>query len=172
MDPQALLALLAASIDASDPAARRAAEDQLAAAARQPGFAPLLAQAALEGGLPVPLRQLAAVVLKNTCAKRWQEGERGFEPPQVRARGPPGGDPAMAAGAVAAGAALRGPRPRTRLPQRRARRSLSAPGTPPRRAAVRRRQGARARPAARRPRLPRIESAHSGGRRYRRHLQL
>jgi hypothetical protein len=88
MEPQQLLAVLAASIDASDPAARRAAEDALAAAAAQPGFAPLLAHAALEAGLPVPLRQLAAVVLKNTCAKRWQEGERGFEPPQVRAACP------------------------------------------------------------------------------------
>jgi hypothetical protein len=83
MEPTQLLQLLAASIDATDPAARRAAEDALQTAARQPGFAPLLAQAALEGSLPPALRQLAVLLLKNTCAKRWQEGERGFEPPQV-----------------------------------------------------------------------------------------
>lgn len=85
MAEQQLLGLLAASIDASDPAKRRAAEEQLAVASGAPGFAPLLARAALEAGLPLPLRQLAAVLLKNTCARRWQEGERGFEPPQVRA---------------------------------------------------------------------------------------
>ncbi|KAI8468293.1 MAG: armadillo-type protein [Monoraphidium minutum] len=83
MDPQQLVRLLGASIDASDPTTRRAAEDALQAAARQPGFAPLLAQAALEAGVPPALQQLAAVLLKNTCNRHWQEGERGFEPPQI-----------------------------------------------------------------------------------------
>jgi hypothetical protein len=186
MDPQRLVQLLSASLDGSDAAARRAAEDVLQAAARQPGFAPLLAQATLEGGLPLPLRQLAAVLLKNTCARHWQEGERGFEPPQVRV--PPRGcfSPLQARAFTPCGPAPGRlpwwpwpPVPRFRaapnpapIPPRAPRAAPRRAAAPRRRAAAGCRQGARPRGAARGARGAGIQDPHRRGRGHSGDLQF
>lgn len=206
MDPQQLLTLLGASLDAGDPARRAAAEAQLASATAAPGFAPLLAGAAAQGGLPLDLRQLAAVLLKNTCSRHWQEGERSFEPPQVCGRAgqrvarscafnphrthtsrrlaPPCAHPrntaefrlhpAAAHSPRAAPAPVPCTRPNAAAPPPAAPLPRTPPNPRPPRApaAVRRRQGLSARPAAPHARRARVQAAHRSGRGGGRDLQL
>ena len=68
-----VITLLTAALNA-DPAA----EADLAAAASNPGFATALLDAASAPGLPHPLRQLAAVMLKKVIRERYS-GDDGAE---------------------------------------------------------------------------------------------
>jgi hypothetical protein len=73
-----VLAALSASMDAIDPSARAAAEAALAAEARQPGFAVVLAHAATARDTVAPeLRQMSAVMLKQVVRGRWASGGGG-----------------------------------------------------------------------------------------------
>jgi len=73
-----VLAALAASMEATDPSARAAAEAALAAEARLPGFAPVLAHAATARDAVAPeLRQMSAVMLKQVVRGRWASGGGG-----------------------------------------------------------------------------------------------
>lgn len=73
-------ALLVAALTGDD-AARRTAEATLSASSAAPGFATALLSAATAPGLPHPVRQLAAVLLKRIIRTHWG-GEEGEE--QVR----------------------------------------------------------------------------------------
>eukprot|EP00250_Pteridium_aquilinum_P006987 c16793_g1_i1 orf=84-3179(-) len=66
-----------------DPGTRKAAEDALTTASTQPGYGVALAQLILDKALPLGLRQLAAVVLKQYVKQHWQEGEDNYRPPTV-----------------------------------------------------------------------------------------
>ncbi|WIA08198.1 hypothetical protein OEZ85_007649 [Tetradesmus obliquus] len=82
---QRILQCLQHSVDTSNAETIRAAEAQLALEAQQPGYGVVLCQIALSSGAAVPahLRQLAAVLLKQYVKAHWQEGERGFQPPEA-----------------------------------------------------------------------------------------
>lgn len=62
---------------------RSFAETSLQQAIIQPGFGSALCRIAAKRELPLGLRQLAAVILKQFIKKHWQEDEEGFEHPVV-----------------------------------------------------------------------------------------
>lgn len=62
---------------------RSSAEDSLKRASAQPGFGVALAKITVNRGLPLGLRQLAAVLLKQYVKQHWQEGEENYVPPTV-----------------------------------------------------------------------------------------
>ncbi|KAH7416171.1 hypothetical protein KP509_14G078800 [Ceratopteris richardii] len=66
-----------------DPGTRKAAEDALSSASTQPGYGVALAQFIVDKSLPVGIRQLAAVVLKQYVKQHWQEGDEKYVPPCV-----------------------------------------------------------------------------------------
>jgi hypothetical protein len=68
------------------PQMRSQGEEALAREAQLPHYGVVLASIAVggaRGGVAHELRQLGAVLLKNYVKAHWQEGERGFEAPQV-----------------------------------------------------------------------------------------
>lgn len=81
-DQQWLLNCLSATLDPSHEV-RTFAEASLNQASLQPGFGSALAKVAANRELPLGLRQLAAVLLKQFIKKHWQEGEESFEHPVV-----------------------------------------------------------------------------------------
>ncbi|KAK9114633.1 hypothetical protein Syun_021430 [Stephania yunnanensis] len=81
-DQQWLLNCLTATLDTSHEV-RSFAEASLSQASSQPGFGVALSKVAINRELPLGLRQLAAVLLKQFIKKHWQEDEESFEPPAV-----------------------------------------------------------------------------------------
>lgn len=81
-DQQWLLNCLTATLDTSQEV-RSFAEASLNQASLQPGFGGALSKVAANRELPLGLRQLAAVLLKQFVKKHWQEGEENFEHPVV-----------------------------------------------------------------------------------------
>ncbi|KAJ7954019.1 Importin 9 [Quillaja saponaria] len=81
-DQQWLLNFLSATLD-SNHEVRSFAEASLNQASLQPGFGSALSKVAANRELPLGLRQLAAVLLKQFVKKHWQEGEDSFELPVV-----------------------------------------------------------------------------------------
>ncbi|XP_024018243.1 importin-9 isoform X1 [Morus notabilis] len=81
-DQQWLLNCLSATLDPSHEV-RSFAEASLNQASLQPGFGSALAKVAANRELPLGLRQLAAVLLKQFIKKHWQGGEESFEHPVV-----------------------------------------------------------------------------------------
>lgn len=77
-----LLNCLSATLDVN-PGTRKAAEDALETASTQPGYGIALAKLILDKALPLGLRQLAAVVLKQYVKQHWLEGEEKYRPPTV-----------------------------------------------------------------------------------------
>uniref|UniRef100_A0A0D6QYM5 Importin N-terminal domain-containing protein n=1 Tax=Araucaria cunninghamii TaxID=56994 RepID=A0A0D6QYM5_ARACU len=62
---------------------RSSAEDSLKQASAHPGFGVALAKITINRELPLGLRQLAAVLLKQYVKQHWQEGEENYIPPTV-----------------------------------------------------------------------------------------
>ncbi|KAM4120044.1 hypothetical protein ACJW30_03G103900 [Castanea mollissima] len=81
-DQQWLLNCLSATLDPNHEV-RSFAEASLNQASLQPGFGSALSKVAANRELPLGLRQLAAVLLKQFVKKHWQEGEDSFEHPAV-----------------------------------------------------------------------------------------
>ncbi|XP_006348597.1 importin-9 isoform X2 [Solanum tuberosum] len=81
-DEQWLINCLNATLDPNQQV-RSFAETSLQQATLQPGFGSSLCRIAAKRELPLGLRQLAAVILKQFIKKHWQEGEEGFEHPVV-----------------------------------------------------------------------------------------
>ncbi|XP_010262045.1 PREDICTED: importin-9 isoform X2 [Nelumbo nucifera] len=81
-DQQWLLNCLTATLDTNQEV-RSFAEASLNQASLQPGFGGALSKVAVNKELPLGLRQLAAVLLKQFIKKHWQEGEETFEHPVV-----------------------------------------------------------------------------------------
>ncbi|XP_060669537.1 uncharacterized protein LOC107428072 isoform X1 [Ziziphus jujuba] len=81
-DQQWLLNCLSSTLDPSHDV-RSFAEASLNQASLQPGFGSALSKFAANRELPLGLRQLAAVLLKQFIKKHWQEGEELFEHPVV-----------------------------------------------------------------------------------------
>ncbi|KAK9276415.1 hypothetical protein L1049_005948 [Liquidambar formosana] len=81
-DQQWLLNCLSATLDPNHEV-RSFAEASLHQASLQPGFGGALSKVAANRELPLGLRQLAAVLLKQFVKKHWQEGEDTFEHPIV-----------------------------------------------------------------------------------------
>ncbi|XP_059445703.1 uncharacterized protein LOC132177414 isoform X2 [Corylus avellana] len=81
-DQQWLLNCLSATLDPNHDV-RTFAEASLNQASLQPGFGTALSKVAANRELPLGLRQLAAVLLKQFIKKHWQEGEDSFEHPAV-----------------------------------------------------------------------------------------
>ncbi|XP_051122408.1 uncharacterized protein LOC127245516 [Andrographis paniculata] len=81
-DQQWLINCLNASLDPNHQI-RTFAETSLQQASSQPGYGVALARVAANRELPVGLRQLAAVLLKQYIKKHWTEDEEGFEHPVV-----------------------------------------------------------------------------------------
>ncbi|XP_004238985.1 uncharacterized protein [Solanum lycopersicum] len=81
-DQQWLINCLNATLDPNQQV-RSFAETSLQQATLQPGFGSSLCRIAEKRELPLGLRQLAAVILKQFIKKHWQEGEEGFEHPVV-----------------------------------------------------------------------------------------
>ncbi|XP_021910212.1 importin-9 [Carica papaya] len=81
-DQQWLLNCLSATLDLNQEV-RSFAEASLNQASLQPGFGAALTKVAANKELPLGLRQLAAVLLKQFIKKHWQEGEDSFEHPAV-----------------------------------------------------------------------------------------
>lgn len=77
-----LLNCLNATLDVN-PGTRKTAEDALNTASTQPGYGVALSKLILDKALPLGLRQLAAVVLKQYVKQHWQEGEDKYRPPTV-----------------------------------------------------------------------------------------
>ncbi|XP_022957048.1 importin-9 [Cucurbita moschata] len=81
-DQQWLINALSATLDPNHEV-RSFAEASLNQASLQPGFGVALSKVAANRELPVGLRQLAAVLLKQFIKKHWQEGDELFEHPAV-----------------------------------------------------------------------------------------
>ncbi|XP_059648675.1 uncharacterized protein LOC132294728 [Cornus florida] len=81
-DQQWLIDCLNATLDTNHDV-RSFAEASLNQASLQPGFGSALSKIAANVELPLGLRQLAAVILKQFIKKHWQEDEDGFEHPVV-----------------------------------------------------------------------------------------
>ncbi|XAR55875.1 hypothetical protein NMG60_11036107 [Bertholletia excelsa] len=81
-DQQWLIDCLSATLDTNQQV-RSYAETSLNQASCQPGFGNALAKVAANKELPMGLRQLAAVLLKQFVKKHWQEDEETFEHPVV-----------------------------------------------------------------------------------------
>ncbi|XP_008446520.2 uncharacterized protein LOC103489226 isoform X3 [Cucumis melo] len=81
-DQQWLINCLSATLDPNHEV-RSFAEASLNQASLQPGFGVALSKVAANRELPVGLRQLAAVLLKQFIKKHWQEGDELFEHPAV-----------------------------------------------------------------------------------------
>ncbi|MCO5588834.1 hypothetical protein L7F22_042794 [Adiantum nelumboides] len=79
-----LLNCLNATLDV-DSGTRKAAEDALTTAATQPGYGVALAKLIVDKALPLGLRQISSVVLKQYVKHHWQEGEESYVPPTVSA---------------------------------------------------------------------------------------
>lgn len=79
-DQQWLINCLSATLD-TDHQIRSFAEASLSQASLQPGFGSALAKVAANRDIPLGLRQLAAVLLKQFIKKHWQEDEETFEQP-------------------------------------------------------------------------------------------
>lgn len=77
-----LLNCLQAALDAHS-GTRTAAEDALMKSSNQPGYGVALAKVIIEKNLPLGLRQLAAVLLKQYVKQHWHEGEDKYTPPPV-----------------------------------------------------------------------------------------
>lgn len=81
-DEQWLINCLNATLDPNQQV-RSFAETSLQQATLQPGFGSSLCRIAAKRELPLGLRQLAAVILKQFIKKHWQDDEEGFEHPVV-----------------------------------------------------------------------------------------
>ncbi|XP_042485263.1 uncharacterized protein LOC122065530 [Macadamia integrifolia] len=81
-DQQWLLNCLNATLDTNQDV-RSFAETSLTQASLQPGFGAALCKVAVNKELPLGLRQLAAVILKQFIKKHWQEDDEAFEHPVV-----------------------------------------------------------------------------------------
>ncbi|XP_043701110.1 importin-9 isoform X2 [Telopea speciosissima] len=81
-DQQWLLNCLNATLDTNQDV-RSFAETSLNQASLQPGFGAALCKVTVNKELPLGLRQLAAVILKQFIKKHWQEDEEAFEHPVV-----------------------------------------------------------------------------------------
>ncbi|XP_021815144.1 importin-9 isoform X1 [Prunus avium] len=81
-DQQWLLNCLSATLDPNHEV-RSFAEASLNQASLQPGFGSALSKVAANRELPLGLRQLAAVLLKQFIKKHWHEAEEAFEHPAV-----------------------------------------------------------------------------------------
>ncbi|KAG2706798.1 hypothetical protein I3760_05G118900 [Carya illinoinensis] len=81
-DQQWLLNCLSATLDPNQEL-RSFAEASLHQASLQPGFGTALSKVASNRELPLGLRQLAAVLLKQFIKKHWEEGDDSFEHPAV-----------------------------------------------------------------------------------------
>ncbi|CAN4124710.1 unnamed protein product [Withania somnifera] len=81
-DQEWLINCLNATLDPNQQV-RSFAETSLQQATLQPGFGSSLCKIAAKRELPLGLRQLAAVILKQFIKKHWQEDEEGFEHPVV-----------------------------------------------------------------------------------------
>lgn len=81
-DQQWLLNCLSATLDPNHEV-RSFAEASLNQASLQPGFGSALSKVAANKELPLGLRQLAAVLLKQFIKKHWHEAEEAFEHPAV-----------------------------------------------------------------------------------------
>ncbi|XP_041010366.1 importin-9 isoform X1 [Juglans microcarpa x Juglans regia] len=81
-DQQWLLNCLSATLDPNQEL-RSFAEASLHQASLQPGFGTALSKVAANRELPLGLRQLAAVLLKQFIKKHWEEGDDSFEHPAV-----------------------------------------------------------------------------------------
>lgn len=81
-DQEWLLNCLNATLDPNQEI-RSLAEVSLRQASLQPGFGVALSKVAGNKELPLGLRQLAAVLLKQFIKKHWHESEESFEPPAV-----------------------------------------------------------------------------------------
>jgi hypothetical protein len=75
-----LVNCLNATLDA-DPQIRTAAEEGLKQASLHTGYGIALAKVTVSKEMPLGLRQLAAVLLKQYVKQHWQEGEENFIPP-------------------------------------------------------------------------------------------
>ncbi|XP_059317050.1 uncharacterized protein LOC132067756 isoform X2 [Lycium ferocissimum] len=82
LDQEWLINCLNATLDPNQQV-RSFAETSLQQATLQPGFGSALCRIAARRDLPLGLRQLAAVILKQFIKKHWQEDEEGFEHPVV-----------------------------------------------------------------------------------------
>eukprot|EP01018_Ginkgo_biloba_P014674 Gb_41282 [translate_table: standard] len=77
-----LLNCLNATLDTNQDI-RSSAEDSLKQASAHQGFGVALAKVTVNKELPLGLRQLAAVLLKQYVKQHWQEGEKNYIPPTV-----------------------------------------------------------------------------------------
>ncbi|BBN19279.1 importin-9 [Marchantia polymorpha subsp. ruderalis] len=77
--------VLKATLD-TNPGIRVAAEDALKNASIHPGYGVALAKVTVSKEVPIGLRQLAAVLLKQYVKHHWQAGEKDFLPPEASAQ--------------------------------------------------------------------------------------